>query len=89
DLNKTNTNEIISSLTALSKRFSTNKMNKLLSDFDSGEIRNVVRTLLVDYYDPLYGYEKLDKNNYNLTVNCDDLELASLQIIDYLEELRG
>ena len=88
NLAEANTNEIITSLKALNKRFGTKKINKLLSDFDSGKIRNVVRTLLVDYYDPLYGYEKLDQNKYKLTVNCDDLELASLQIIDYLEELR-
>ena len=88
DLDETTTKQIISSLKALSKRIGIKKMSKLLSDFDSGEIRTVVRTLLVDYYDPLYGYEKLDQNNYNLTVNCDDLDLALLQIIDYLEGLR-
>ena len=88
DLDETNTNEIMTSLKALSKRFGTKKMDELLSDFNSGKIRNVVRTLLVDYYDPLYGYGKLDQKKYNLTVNCDDLETASLQIIDYLEELR-
>jgi len=88
DLDKTNNNEIMTSLIALSKKFGAKKISTLLSAFDSGEIRTVIRTLLVDYYDPLYGYEKSDHNTYHLTVNCDDLELASLQIIDYLEELR-
>ena len=88
DLNETNTKEILTSIKALSKRLGTKKMSTLLSDFDKGEIRNVVHTLLVDYYDPLYGYDKLDQEKYHLTVNCDDLERASLQIIDYLQELR-
>ena len=88
-VDKTNTNEIITSLKSLTKRLSVKKINKLLADLDSGEIGSVVHTLLVDYYDPLYGYDKLDQNIYSLIVNCDDLDLASLQIINYLEELRG
>lgn len=49
---------------------------------------NIVGTLLTSYYDPLYGYEKLDKTNYSFIINCNDLELASLPIIDYLGNLR-
>lgn len=88
DLDETNTNEIIMSLKALSKRFSAKKMDELLSNFSQGNIRNVVRTLLIDYYDPLYGYEQSGQHNYHVIINCDDLEVASLQIIDYLEKLR-
>lgn len=88
NLNEMNTNEIIMSLKALNKRFSAKKMDEILVNFSQGEIRNVVRTLLTDYYDPLYGYEKPDQSTYNATINCDDLEAASLQIINYLEELR-
>lgn len=88
DLDEPNTNAIMMSLKALSKRFSAKKMDELLLNFSQGKIRDVVRALLVDYYDPLYGYEKSAQDNYDLSVNCDDLELASLQIIDYLEELR-
>ena len=87
NLDETNTNAITVSLKALSKRFSAKKMDELLLNFSQGKIRNVVRTLLVDYYDSLYGYEKSDQRNYKATINCDDLELASLQIINYLEEL--
>lgn len=88
DLNETNTNAIIMSLKALSKRFSERKMDQLLLDFSQGKTRNVVRSLLIDYYDPLYGYEKPNQKKYNITINCDDLELASLEIINYLEERR-
>lgn len=88
DLNEKNTNDIIASIKALSKRFSIKKMETLLSDFAKGQLRDVVRTLLIDYYDPLYGYGKLDEDNYSLTVNCNDLEDASLQISTYLKQLK-
>jgi len=88
DLNEENSKEIILSMKALSKRFGTKKMEKLLSDFSQGEIRSVVGTLLVDYYDPLYGYDNMDTNNYQITINSNDLEQASFQLINYLEGLR-
>lgn len=87
DFNETHSAEIVMSLKALTKRFGAKKMNELLYDFEQGNIRNVVGTLLTNYYDPLYGYEKLTKKDYDLTLNCNDLELATLQIIDYLGKL--
>lgn len=87
DLNKIHSDEILKSIKALTKRLGAEKTGELLHNFDQGEIRKVVGTLLTNYYDPLYGYEKLDKNNYSLIVNCNDLELASLQIVDYVGKL--
>ena len=87
DVNKTHSEEIIKSLKTLTKRFGTEKMGELLYHFEQGEIRKVVHTLLTQYYDPLYGYDKVGEQNYNLIVNCNDLELASLQIIDYVQKL--
>ncbi len=87
DLNTTHSEEIIKSLKTLTKRFGAEKMGELLHNFNQGEIRNVVGTLLTHYYDPLYGYEKSEKKDYSLIVNCNDLEVASIQIIDYVEKL--
>lgn len=88
DLDEENSNAIILSIKALTKKFGAKKINSLVSDFTKGQLRSVVHTLLVDYYDPLYGYDKSDDNKYSLTVNCNDLEDASLQIITYLEQLK-
>lgn len=88
DLNAENNNEIILCMKALSKRFGSKKMEKLIEDFTRGEIHSVVGTLLVDYYDPLYGYDNADKTTYQITINSNDLEQASLQLINYLEGLR-
>ncbi len=88
NLNEKNSDEIMQSIKALRKKLGAKKTDRLLSDFAKGEFRNVVRSLLVDYYDPLYGYDKLDENKYSLTVNCNDVKETSLQIITYLEQLK-
>ena len=87
DLTEENKDEIIKSITALRKGFGAKKTDTLVSDFTNGQLRSVVHTLLVDYCDPLYGYNESSKNNYNLTVDCNDLTNASLQIVAYLEQL--
>jgi tRNA 2-selenouridine synthase len=87
DFKEIHSQEIITSLKALTKRFGPKKMDELVSDFEKGNIRNVVGILLTNYYDPLYGYENSTKKSYDLTVNCNDLELAALQIVDYIGKL--
>jgi len=89
DFNETHSTEIVASLRALTKRLGAEKISELLSDFDQGNLRNVVSILLTNYYDPLYGYDKLEKKNYSLAVNCNDLEVASIEIIDFLGKLGG
>lgn len=87
DLNKTHAPEILMSLKALTKRLGKAKMEELVGDFEQGKTRTVVGTLLTNYYDPLYGYEKLTKKDYSLILDCTDLEWAAFQIIDYLGKL--
>ncbi|MDT8901364.1 tRNA 2-selenouridine(34) synthase MnmH [Anaeroselena agilis] len=81
--------EIIASIQALRKRLGAAKSERLLAAFAAGEVRDVVRTLLTDYYDPLYGYEKADPGGYAFTVDAADLARAADGIIDYLNTLRG
>ncbi len=49
----------------------------------------MITTLLTDYYDPLYGYNKSDKNRFDLIVNADDLNQAAAEIMEYLNKLGG
>ena len=78
--------EIHASLLALRKRLGGARTQALVAAFDAGEVREVVRTLLVDYYDPLYGYERADANanDYAFTVAAADLPQAAAKIIEYL-----
>lgn len=89
DLYGNNQASIIAGITSLKKRLGKKKTEEILSNFTNGEIREVVYHLLVDYYDPLYGYENSDPAQYDLIVNADNLEQAARSLISYLEELGG
>lgn len=81
-------NEIHASIKSLAKRLGTAKTQRLLDAFAAGEVREVVRTLLVEYYDPLYGYEKADPAAYAFTVDAEELDPAAAAITNYLKTLR-
>lgn len=84
DLYNKRQGEIRSSLLSLRKRLGGERTQRLVAAFDAGEVREVVRTLLVEYYDPLYGYEQADANDFAFTVDAADLSQAATKIIDYL-----
>lgn len=80
--------EIRASLLSLSKRLGGAKTQRLLDSLAAGEVREVVRTLLVEYYDPLYGYEQADPDDFAFTVDAADLSEAAAMIIEYLNAQR-
>ncbi len=80
--------EIRASLLSLNKRLGGAKTQQLLAALAAGEVREVVRTLLVEYYDPLYGYEQADPADYAFTVDAADLQAAATGIIEYLNAQR-
>lgn len=82
-----NTPAVIDSIRTLSKRLGTKRAEQLIAAYESGESKEVVKTLLVDYYDPLYGYETADLANYDLCVNADDLDQAAAEIGKYIDSL--
>ncbi|MDR3563550.1 MAG: tRNA 2-selenouridine(34) synthase MnmH [Negativicutes bacterium] len=84
DIFATNRDEIAASLSSLKNRLGIAKTEKLLTAFAAGQVRDVVRILLVDYYDILYGYEKADPATFDYIVDAENLDQASCQIIDYL-----
>lgn len=89
DLYNKNRDEIVNSLTSLSRRLGTAKTQTLLDAFAGNQVREVVRTLLIDYYDPLYGYETTDVDKFEYIVDAEDLEQAAENIIEYLNTLGG
>jgi len=82
-----NYNAIISSIKTLGKKLGKKRTDILLSQMASGQIGEVVHTLLIDYYDPLYGYQTTAPDAYNLIICADNFEEASSQIMDYLNSL--
>lgn len=84
DLCRDNQEAIIASLKMLKKRLGTAKIEKLLTDLAANRVREVVQALLVDYYDPLYGYETAAAADFDFTVDAEDLQQATSRIIDYL-----
>lgn len=88
DLYSRRHDEIRASLLALRKRLGGDRTQRLAAAFDAGDIREVVRTLLTDYYDPLYGYEQADTADYACTVDAADLPAAAARIIEYLNTQR-
>jgi tRNA 2-selenouridine synthase len=87
DLYSNNQEAIVASIESLRKRIGNKKTDQLLIDFKAGKIREVVKMLLLDYYDPMYGYEKGDTTNYNSWVKADDVAHATGAIIQYLQQV--
>ncbi len=81
--------EIRDSLATLSKRLGTAKTDKLLAAFAAGEVATVVRQLLVDYYDPLYGYETAKDDEFAYRFDAENLSQAATAVMGYLNTLRG
>ncbi len=86
DIYNVNSNAVISSIESLRRRLGNKKTDKLINEFESGQIREVVTTLLVEYYDPMYGYENSKITDYDLAVNADNTEQATKMIIQYLQQ---
>ena len=86
DVYNGNGDAIIGSIESLRRRLGNKKTDGLIADFKAEKIRAVVETLLVEYYDPMYGYERADKADYDLAVDADEVEEATEMIIQYLQQ---
>ena len=88
DVYRNNTEALLVSLKTLAKRLGTRKVTALSDKLLRGEVRDVVRILLTDYYDPLYGYETANPDHFDLVVDANNLVQAACQIVEYLEQRR-
>lgn len=76
--------EIRHCIQMLETRFGSNKTEKVRTLFEAGELSAVVRTLLTDYYDPLYGYETAPATKFSRVIEAEDLDTAAADIATYL-----
>ncbi|MPM50310.1 tRNA 2-selenouridine synthase [bioreactor metagenome] len=81
-----NYESIMASIKTLSKRLGIKKAQKLIQDFSQGKTHEVVGTLLVDYYDPLYGYETCDPADYGMVIDAENLDQTADYLISYLNQ---
>ena len=79
--------QVLKSITALTKRLGKKKVAELIEQYEAGELSEFTRTLLVDYYDPLYGYETAAQEKFNMAVDAEELESAALEIAQYIDRL--
>ena len=79
--------EVLKSITALTKRLGKKKVAELIQQYEAGELPEFTRTLLVDYYDPLYGYETAAPEKFDLAVDAEELESAAREIAQYIDRL--
>ena len=62
---------------------SKDEFKKLVSLYESNEIHELLRLLLVDYYDPKYsGIYK----NEDFTIDSTDMDQAVNSLLEYLQE---
>ena len=80
--------EVLKSITALTKRLGKKKIAELIQKYETGALPEFTRTLLVDYYDPLYGYETAVQEKFDLAVDAEELESAALEIAQYIDRLK-
>lgn len=78
--------EILGSLSSLTKRLGKKRVAQLAADYGAGLLVPFTSSLLEEYYDPLYGYEKADAGDYDLVVDAEDIEKASAEIAAYMEK---
>ena len=64
------------------------KVEKLRFWLKLGEIENIVRMLLLDYYDPRYQHA-MKGYKYELELSTEDLDLAALELINFRNQIIG
>jgi tRNA 2-selenouridine synthase len=69
----------------ISKHLGRKKTTFLLECLDSNQIELLVDSLLVDYYDPLYGYDNSPKAEYEAIINVESFEQAIAELDTYLK----
>ncbi|QOR36455.1 tRNA 2-selenouridine(34) synthase MnmH [Clostridium sp. 'deep sea'] len=78
--------ELAKSISKLNRNLGNEKVNYLLNCLNNNQIAELVRILLVDYYDPLYGYSNSSDNRYKFNVSADNIIKAAASIKLWCEE---
>ncbi|MBP2654619.1 MAG: selU [Firmicutes bacterium] len=70
---------------AIGKYLGRKKTDFLLQCLANNQIELLVSSLLVDYYDPLYGYDNSKNAQYEAIINAENLEYATAELDTYLK----
>lgn len=76
------------SIQAISRKLGKKKTTYLLERLANKELEPLVTTLLTDYYDLLYGFEKSDHADYEVVLDAENLDKATADIIEYFNQLK-
>ncbi|ADL12859.1 tRNA 2-selenouridine(34) synthase MnmH [Acetohalobium arabaticum] len=78
----------LESLTAIKKHIikkaGKDEYKRLVKLSKAGELKKVIRTLLTEYYDPLYEYSQRQHDSFALRTESDDIPEITEEIIDFL-----
>ncbi|MGM0472022.1 MAG: tRNA 2-selenouridine(34) synthase MnmH [Bacillota bacterium] len=80
----------LESLAAI-KKYLVRKIGKesyqeLVNLSKSGELKRVIRTLLTEYYDPMYNHSLKQHDDFVLQINSDDMSEITEQVISYIAD---
>ncbi|KNZ69347.1 tRNA 2-selenouridine synthase [Thermincola ferriacetica] len=79
-----NIESLTGSLQSLTKRLGKNKVAELTRLIENKQFDEVITTLLVDYYDPLYRYPEKPDDNFDLSIDSSDPVQAAKKIKKFL-----
>ncbi len=80
-----NKEQLKKAVASLGQRIGKKKVAEFCRMIEDGELDDVVRYLLVSYYDPLYRYPSRPDSGYDLNVDTTDLTAAAEKIKLFLE----
>jgi tRNA 2-selenouridine synthase len=81
--------ELIDRLDDLRERLGHEQVDKLQDKLSQNRVRPVVRELLESYYDPAYRNSCPDRDDFDLTLNGDDLEQACDTLLKKVADLKA
>ncbi|MEW6622841.1 MAG: tRNA 2-selenouridine(34) synthase MnmH [Bacillota bacterium] len=77
---------LIDAIQHLIKTLGRQKVESLISLVRQRKYKRVAAELLTNYYDSLYGYPKDRSKEYDLSVQCDDLQRAAAKVHGFLAD---
>ncbi len=84
-MSETNWEALVEPVKCLKRRLGKEKVNQLIHDLKGHNFSRVVKTLLLEYYDPLYNYPDGPSPAYEFCVKVNDPLQAAVEIKNYLE----
>lgn len=82
-----NKNELKTAIISLTRRLGKTKVAELVELLDNDEISEVVKYLLVNYYDPLYRYPNQPTGDYDFCIDTGNIVSAAEQIKEFLQRI--